>query len=138
MKMSKKIATALVAVMMVGLLAVGVVGCGGGGESSDGGSTSSGGDAAYTPGTYTGEGKGFSGTIEVTLTVDESSIVSVDEIVDPGESDGIGGKEAIADGTFVDQIMDAQSAEIDGVSGATQTSKGVIAATEDALAQAAA
>lgn len=130
MKMSKKIVTTLVALLMVGLLGGFVIGCGGG-------STGGGGDAIYNPGTYTGEGKGMGGTIEVTLTVDETSIVSVDEITDPGETDGIGGKEAIEDGTYAEQIMTAQSAEIDGVSGATITSKGVTDAVEDALSQAA-
>lgn len=94
-------------------------------------------NALYQPGTYSGEGRGMSGVIEVTLTVDETEIVSVDKITDPGETADIGGKEAIKDGTFVSQILDAQSADIDGVTGATLTSNGVREATQAALDQAA-
>lgn len=90
----------------------------------------------YAPGTYTGFGSGQAGKIEVTLTVDEGSIVSVDQITDPGETHGMGGAEAIADGTFIGQILEAQSAAIDGVSGATITSDGVRSAVKDALKQA--
>lgn len=110
------------AAICAGALALSVVGCGS--------------SALYTPGTYTGEGQGMSGKISVTLTVDENAITSVDEITDPGETDGIGGKEAIADGTFADQIIAAQSSEIDGVSGATITSTGVQDAVAAALEEA--
>ncbi|MRX83115.1 FMN-binding protein [Eggerthella guodeyinii] len=91
----------------------------------------------YVPGTYTGEGNGMSGPIEVTLTVDAEAITSVDGISDSGETKGVGGKEAIEDGTFAAQIVEAQSSEIDGVSGATVTTGGVKQAVDNALAQAA-
>ena len=84
----------------------------------------------YKDGTYTGEGRGMGGAITVTLTVSDGK-VTVDEITETGETAGIGGKEAIADGTFK-----AQSADIDGVTGATMTTGGVITAVEEALAQA--
>lgn len=90
----------------------------------------------YVPGTYTGKGRGMGGAIEVTLTVDEDGIVSVDAIEDEGETQGIGGKEAIEDGTFAAQIMDAQSDEIDGITGATATTSGVETAVRNALKQA--
>ncbi|ACV23137.1 FMN-binding protein [Slackia heliotrinireducens] len=96
-----------------------------------------GGSSMYNDGTYTGTGTGKSGDITVTLTIADDQI-TVDEITDPGETAGIGGAEAIADGTFKSQIEEAQSAEIEGVAGATLTSNGVKAAVEDALAQAAA
>lgn len=91
----------------------------------------------YVPGTYAGEGNGMSGPIEVTLTVDAESITAVDSITDSGETKGVGGKEAIEDGTFAAQIVEAQSSEIDGVSGATVTTGGVKQAVDNALAQAA-
>ena len=75
------------------------------------------------------------GAINVTLTVSDGK-VTVDEITETGETAGIGGKEAIADGTFKAQIEEAQSADIDGVTGATMTTGGVISAVEEALAQA--
>ena len=96
-----------------------------------------GGSSMYNDGTYTGTGTGKSCDITVTLTIADDQI-TVDEITDPGETAGIGGAEAIADGTFKSQIEEAQSAEIEGVAGATLTSNGVKAAVEDALAQAAA
>lgn len=90
----------------------------------------------YEPGTYTGEGNGMGGPIEVALTVDAESITSVDGISDSGETKGVGGKEAIEDGTFAAQIVEAQSSDIDGVSGATMTTGGVKQAVANALAQA--
>ena len=120
----KKSLIALIAAFALAAL----VGCSGGG----GGSAS-----MYNDGTYTGSGMGKSGNIEVTLTIAGDQI-TVDNITDPGETVGIGGAEAIADGTYKSQIEAAQSAEIDGVIGATLTTQGVQSAVADALSQAAA
>lgn len=120
----KKTLVALVATFALAAL----VGCSGGG----GGAAASG---KYTDGTYTGSGAGKAGTITVTLSI-AGDVITVDDITDPGETPGIGGAEAIADGTYKSQIEAAQSAEIDGVIGATLTSDGIKAAVEDALAQA--
>lgn len=116
----KKTIIALVAAFALAAL----VGCGGGGATS-----------VYKDGTYTGTGQGKSGEISVTLTIAGDKI-TVDEITDPGETVGIGGAEAIADGTFKTQIEEAQSAEIDGVAGASLTSAGVKDAVAAALEQA--
>lgn len=115
-------AIALTGAMMMSLASAG---CGSG--------TASG--SLYNNGTYTGEGQGLNGTIDVTLSITDDKI-TVDEITDPGETAGVGGKEAIKDGTFKAQIEEAQSAEIDGVTGATVTSTGVKDAVTDALSQA--
>ena len=120
----KKTLVALVAAFALAAL----VGCSGGGGAAA---------SKYTDGTYTGSGEGKSGTITVTLTI-ANDVITVDEITDPGETMGIGGAEAIADGTFKAQIEEAQSAEIDGVTGASLTTGGVKDAVADALAQAAA
>ena len=93
--------------------------------------------AIYEPGTYTGTGEGKGGPITVTLTVDETSIVSVDEIVGDDETPGVGGWDQIQDGSYASDIMEAQSSEIDDVTGATLTTNGVKQATQDALDQAA-
>ena len=119
----KKLIISLVAAFALAAL----VGCGGGGGSAA--------ENMYNDGTYTGSGMGKSGEITVTLTI-ESDQITVDEITDPGETVGIGGAEAIADGTFKAQIEEAQSAEIDGVVGASLTTQGVKDAVADALAQA--
>lgn len=91
--------------------------------------------ADYKDSTYLGSGAGMGGPIDVTLTVADGH-VTVDDISESGETAGIGGKEAIEDGTFKAQIEDAQSADIDGVTGATMTTGGVRKAVEAALAQA--
>lgn len=88
-------------------------------------------EAVYTPGVYTAAVKGI-GDIAVTMKFSENAIVDV--IVDTSnETAGIG-KELGA--KFAQQIMDAQSAGIDAVSGATVTSEAVRKAAENCIAQA--
>jgi len=116
----------VLAVAAAAALALTLVACGGGSSSS----------SSYKDGTYTGEGQGKGGTITVTLTVSNGTI-TVDKIEGADhETTGIGGKEAIEDGTYKSQIEAAQSADIDGISGATLTSDGVKDAVAAALAQA--
>ncbi|MCR5089849.1 MAG: FMN-binding protein, partial [Oscillospiraceae bacterium] len=87
---------------------------------------------SYVPGTYTAQATGM-GTVVVTVTVDESSITEV--VLDTsGETPEIGGA---ANETLTAQVMEAQSAEIDGVAGASLTSTAVRTAVADALSQAA-
>ena len=87
----------------------------------------------YVPGTYTAEATGM-GTVKVSVTVDDSAITEV--VLDTsGETPEIGGA---ATEELTAQVMSAQGAEIDGVSGATLTSTAVRTAVADALAQAAA
>lgn len=93
-------------------------------------------DAVYNEGTYTGVGEGKGGPITATVTFDSKSIVSV-ELVGEDESPGVGGYECIKDGTFASRVVEAQSADIDGVTGATMTTDGVKAAVQDAIDQAA-
>ena len=89
-------------------------------------------DGMYTPGSYTGTGTGHEGGISVTVTVDETSITDV--VIDVShETPMIGG---LAGEELAAQILAAQGAEIDGVTGATETSGGVRRAVADALAQA--
>ncbi len=76
---------------------------------------------------------GFGGDVTVTLTVDESGAITAVELVGDNETPEVGGA-ALA--TLQEQIMSAQSAEIDGVSGATMTSTAVKNAAAAALAQA--
>jgi uncharacterized protein with FMN-binding domain len=75
------------------------------------------------------------GNITVTITI-ENDVSTVDEITGPYETPGVGGKEAIEDGSFKLQIEEAQGADIEGIAGATMTSGGVRKAIQDALAQA--
>lgn len=89
-------------------------------------------EAIYTEGTYTSTAQGYGGKVNVEITTDSYKITNV-EIVADDETPTIGGA-ALEE--LVNQIMDAQSHEIDGVSGATVTSEGVKAATKNALNQA--
>ena len=85
-------------------------------------------------GTWTGKGTGMGGDIEVTLEVKDGALTVV-EIGPNNETQGIGGYEAIEDGTYAAQIEAAQGPEIDGVAGATITSDAVKTAVQRALEQ---
>ncbi len=89
-------------------------------------------DGIYIPGTYTADAQGISSKVTVTMTFDANAITDV--VVDAsGETESIGG--AAAD-TLAQAILDAQSAEFDGVSGATLTSSAVQEAAAKCIAQA--
>ena len=88
--------------------------------------------ADYTPGTYTGEAAGHEPGIVVTVTVDETSITDV--VIDVShETADIGAKKG---DELAAQILAAQGIDIDGVSGATETTEGVKLALLNALSQA--
>ncbi len=85
----------------------------------------------YIPGTYTAKAKGI-GEVTVTMTFDASSITDVvvdvsNETADIGQLHGE---------TLQAALLQAQSAEIDGVSGATVTSDAVKEAAANCIAQA--
>ena len=88
-------------------------------------------EAIYTPGTYTATATGI-GEIVVTMTFDETSITDV-ELDLSNETDSIG--QAAGD-ELAAAILEAQSAEIDAVSGATVTSNAVMEAAANCIAQA--
>ena len=81
--------------------------------------------------TFTGTANGI-GEVTVTLTVEGGKITAA-EVKGDGETAGFGGLEACNDGTYAAQIVEAQGAEIDGVSGATVTSDAVRKATTLAM-----
>ena len=83
----------------------------------------------YIPGTYSSKATGM-GEVIVTMTFDDNSITDV--VLDlSNETPSIG--QAAAD-QLKEALMTAQSAEIDGVSGATITSRGVCEAVNSAIA----
>lgn len=85
----------------------------------------------YRPGTYSAKASGI-GEVTVTMTFDADRIIDV--VLDVShETPGIG--QAAAD-TLKKNLMAAQAAEIDGVSGATITSKAVSKAAAKCIAQA--
>ena len=89
-------------------------------------------EAIYTPGTYTASEQGLESLVTVTMTFDETSITDV--VIDAaGETEGIG---AATPEPLAKAILEAQSAQIDGVAGATVTSNAVKKAAENCIAQA--
>ena len=129
--MKKSFAVLLTVALLISTLAAALTGCAGQ-SAQENGNPSAQEAGIYTPGTYTGEAQGFGGPVTVTITVDANNITDV-KIEGAAETDTVGGA---ALEPLAQQIKDAQSAEIDGVSGATFTSDGVKAALALALAQA--
>lgn len=85
----------------------------------------------YNPGTYSATANGI-GKVTVTMTFDANSITDV--VLDvSNETEGIG---QAAEGALRDALLSAQSAEIDGVSGASLTSAAVREAAANCIAQA--
>ena len=100
------------------------------GAASGAGSAASG--AAYIPGTYEGTAQGISSTVKVTMTFSETAVTDV--VVDTsGETASYG---AAAAEELQKQLLEAGSAEIDGVSGSTITSDAVMKAAQSCYAQA--
>ena len=86
----------------------------------------------YTPGTYSASAKGIAGIVTVTMTFDEDSITDV--VIDvSGETPDIGG--AIGE-NMAQAILDAQSADVDAVAGATVTSDAIRQAAANCITQA--
>ena len=89
-------------------------------------------DALFTPGTYSGEAQGIFVPVKVMVQVSENEIGTV--LVDAtGETPELGG---VAAEKIAMAIMNAQTPNVDTVSGATVTSKAIIAAATQALEKA--
>ena len=89
-------------------------------------------EAKYKAGTYTAEASGHNPGVKVTaeFSANELKKVTIDA---SNETESIGGKAATE---LEKQLLKKQSAEIDGVSGATETSNAVKNAYKDILSQA--
>ncbi|MEG0620729.1 MAG: FMN-binding protein [Raoultibacter sp.] len=86
-------------------------------------------------GVYTGAGVGMDGKITATLLIKDNRLTCI-ETTQAGESQSVGGYEAIRDGKFAAMIDAAQGSDIDTITGATITTAGVKEAVDDALSQA--
>lgn len=110
------------------------------GDESESADTTEGGGAAaagsYADGTYTAEAVGASeagsGTVTVTVTIAGGKIEDV-EIEAPKDAASLG---AQAIKKLPDAIKEAQSADVDKVTGASHTSEAIITAVADCLEQA--
>lgn len=82
--------------------------------------------------TYTGTGQGFMGPIEVQITMDDGVITAVEVLTHTDSQQ----QYDIAMAQLPAAIVAANSADVDAVSGATNTSKGILEAVRDALSKA--
>ena len=80
---------------------------------------------------YIGEANGFGGPIKVKVTMDGDKIAKID-VLSHGETPGVSDK---AFSTIPQAIIDAQSTQVDVAATATYSSKGIMAAVEDALSK---
>ena len=88
-------------------------------------------EGIYTPGTYTATAQGM-GTVKMTAVFDANSIVSIDlDLAEETPSIGQAAKDAI-----IEQLMNAQGSDIDGVSSATITTNAAKSCLEQCIAQA--
>ena len=95
-------------------------------DSGNGGSTN------YKDGIYTGEADGFGGTIQVEVKIEKSKIAEIN-VISAEKEDGAYLSMAK---DIIPKIIDAQSADIDTISGATFSSTGIKNASEQALEKA--
>lgn len=87
---------------------------------------------AYTPGTYTAAIAGQNGPVKVEVTTSADKILSV-KIVDQKETEGIGSKAVAA---LPAEIVKAQSADVQGIAGASVSSVAIKKAVQECLNQA--
>ena len=88
-------------------------------------------EGIYTPGTYTATAQGM-GTVKMTAVFDANSIVSIDlDLSEETPNIGQAAKDAI-----IEQLMNAQGSDIDGVSSATITTNAAKNCLEQCIAQA--
>lgn len=85
-------------------------------------------------GVYTGVGEGYGGDIVLQLTVEDGRIVSVEVTGAEDETPAYYNRAA----ALLPLMIEQQSAELDAVSGATFSSRGILAAAQSAIEQAAA
>ncbi len=89
-------------------------------------------DKLYNDGSYTASAFGYDGDITVTVTIAEDKITSISA---SSEEEDLWYFEQ-AKSKIIDLIISSRSTEVDAVSGATYSSKGIMKAVENALAKA--
>jgi uncharacterized protein with FMN-binding domain len=86
----------------------------------------------YQDGTFTGDGTGFGGNIEVSVTLEKDTLTDITIVSASGE-----------DSAYISQakgvitsVLSQQSTDVDTISGATFSSVGILNAIDDALTKA--
>ncbi|MBP1736230.1 MAG: hypothetical protein H6Q60_111 [Oscillospiraceae bacterium] len=85
----------------------------------------------YKNGTFSGSGTGYAGTITVSVTI-QNDVITAIAVTDEDEDEPY----FSAAKDLINDILASQSTSVDTVSGATYSSKGIIAAVEAALSHA--
>jgi uncharacterized protein with FMN-binding domain len=86
----------------------------------------------YKDGTYSGTAKGYGGPVTTQLTIENGYIVGIEVTSSDGE-DAPYYNMCLG---ILDEIVEEQSSDVDTVSGATLTAKGIIGGAKKALAKA--
>ena len=86
--------------------------------------------SAYADGTYIGTGVGFNGDVVIAATMKDGVLVSLAVVQTDDDEEYFSRAE-----TLLSAVVKRQSTSVDTVSGATYSSKGILAAIEDALAK---
>lgn len=86
-------------------------------------------ETEYKDGVYIGKGTGFKGTITATVTIQNGKIAEIKLENEADDEPFFTNASAL-----VDSVLTAQSADVDVISGATYSSKGILQAIRNALA----
>lgn len=89
--------------------------------------------STWGDGIYIGEGTGYNPGLRAQVTIEDGMIMDIEVIEHNERGERFWGQPV---GLIPQRITDAQSTDVDTVTGATMTSKGIIEAVEDALAKA--
>ena len=90
-------------------------------------------ESAYKDGTYTGEAQGFGGPVDVEVIIENGKISEINITLAENED---GAYLSMAE-DIIPTIIEAQSADVDTISGATFSSTGIKEAVTQALEEAA-
>ncbi len=101
-------------------------------SQAKGGEAASDAELAFTAGTYTGTGEGYNGPVEVSVTFDEKAVTAI-EVTSSVETEHVGD---IAFDILIPQMIEANGTGVDGVSGATFSSRALKAAVNAAAEEA--
>lgn len=85
-------------------------------------------EASYKDGTYQGSGSGYSGKTKVSVTISDGKITDI-KILSTGDDEDY----FIDARDVIPEIIEKQSLEVDNISGATHSVKGIIKAVRNAL-----
>ncbi len=96
------------------------------------GEAEAGAELAFTAGTYTGTADGYNGPVEVSVTFDDKAVTAI-EVTSSTETEHVGD---IAFDILIPQMIEANGTGVDGVSGATFSSRALKGAVNAAAEEA--